>query len=162
MPLDAGTPDVSVVEKLDSAMLERLFGSTIVVNKTSARLCVAGLWLLFDHLEECHSIAQSVEIPDGSYWHAIMHRREGDFFNSKYWYRRVGEHAIFPALLSEAKSISPEKFETEVWDPFLFVDCCEEAVRKNEKIVWLCQKIQQAEWQLLFDYCYKKAINQQF
>jgi hypothetical protein len=30
-----------------------------------------------------------------SFWHAIMHRREGDFWNSKYWYARCRNH---PAL----------------------------------------------------------------
>jgi len=157
MPLDAGTPDPSVAEKLDSVMLERLFGSAVIVNKTAARLCVAGLWLLYDHLEECHAIAQSIETPDGSYWHAIMHRREGDFFNSKYWYRRVRELEIFPSLLHEAKSVMPERFPMQRWDPFLFVDCCEEAVQKNNNFVVSCQKIQQVEWQLLFDQCYQKA-----
>lgn len=68
MPLDASVPDSSVAEQLDSALLERLFGNKIITNKTSARLCAAGLWLLYNHLEECHNIAQSIETPDGSYW----------------------------------------------------------------------------------------------
>jgi hypothetical protein len=158
MPLGAGTPDPSVAEKLDNAMLERIFGSAIIVNKTAARLCVAGLWLLYDHLEECHTIAQSIETPDGSCWHAIMHRREGDFSNSKYWYRRVGEHAIFPDLLADAKKSMPGKFQSDQWDPLLFVDFCEDAVSVNEKLVLPCQNIQQAEWKLLFEHCYSKAI----
>ncbi len=158
MPLGAGTPDRSVAEKLDSAMLERIFGSAIIINKTAARLCIAGLWLLYDHLEECHTIAQSIETPDGSYWHAIMHRREGDFSNSKYWYRRVGEHVIFPQLLADAKKNMPGKFQSGQWDPFLFVDYCEEAVQGNNKQLAACQNIQQVEWKLLFDYCYSKAI----
>src|SRR4051794_32254466 len=49
-----------------------------------AELLVAGLWLWHDWLDESHRISQRVETADGSYWHAIMHRREGDFSNSKY------------------------------------------------------------------------------
>jgi hypothetical protein len=79
MPLDPGVPDKSVVEQLDGALLERLFGKEIISNRTAARLCLAGLWLLYDHLDECHEITQTIETKDGSYWHAIMHRREGDF-----------------------------------------------------------------------------------
>ena len=56
-----------------------------------ALACVkARLWLLADDLGTCHKICQNIATPLGSAWHAIMHRREGDFFNSLYWWRRVG------------------------------------------------------------------------
>ena len=160
MPLDAGTPDPAVAEQLDSALLERLFGKEIIRDRTAARLCLAGLWLLYDHLDECHSIAQSIETPDGSYWHAIMHRREGDFSNSKYWYRRVGDHAIFPDLAANVRSLvaHPDelKLSTNLWDPFAFVDLCEEAIRRRHDA--LCRQIQMIEWKALFDHCYRKAV----
>lgn len=57
-------------------------------------LVKAGLHLLNGDLEGCHEIAQAHETPDGNYWHAILHRREGDLSNSQYWYRRVGEHPV--------------------------------------------------------------------
>ena len=166
-PLDAGTPDSSVIEQLDNAFLERLFGKEIITNKTSARLCVAGLWLLHNHLEECHKIAQSIKTSDGSYWHAIMHRREGDFLNSKYWFRRVSEHEIFPELLKKAKKVvtqgDPESqinvlVTQSQWDPLTFVDLCE-AAKHGKANAEFCQSIQQIEWKLLFDYCYKKTVS---
>ncbi|MBI1803372.1 MAG: hypothetical protein HY033_09000 [Ignavibacteriae bacterium] len=163
MPLVAGTPDPSVSEQLDSAMIERLFGKEVIHDRTAARLCLAGLWLLYDHLDECHSIAQSIETSDGSYWHAIMHRREGDFSNSKYWYHRVGDHPIFPALLEETTrlvggvGVLPLFLETH-WDPFAFVDLVGRTFRGQSNSEKLCRDIQQTEWQLLFDHCYRKAI----
>src|SRR5258706_7751564 len=33
-----------------------------------------------------------------AFWHAIMHRREGDFSNSKYWYAKADEHSILPSI----------------------------------------------------------------
>jgi len=164
MTLDSGKADTSVIEHLDGAFLERLFGKEIIVNKTAARLCVAGLWLLYDHLEECHGIAQSIETPDGSYWHAVMHRREGDFSNSKYWYRRVGEHKIFPELLKQSQPLVVHDKQLQAvngggtWNPFAFVDLCEKASQRGTNIE-TCQELQQLEWKLLFDHCYRKAVS---
>jgi hypothetical protein len=59
-------------------------------------LC-AGLWLYVDALERSHQISQGLEDATGSFWHGIMHRREGDFSNAHYWFRRMGAH---PALRS--------------------------------------------------------------
>jgi hypothetical protein len=165
MPLDAGVPDPAVVDRLDAALLERLFGKEIITSKTSARLCVAGLWLLYDHLEECHSIAQSIETQDGSYWHAIMHRREGDFSNSKYWLRRVGEHEIFLELENQCKQLHTHNnsihdiSKGDRWDPFGFVDLCEKALSRDRRLDEQCRQIQQIEWRLLFDHCYRKAVS---
>ena len=50
-----------------------------------------GLHLLNDDLETSHALAQAHEgEPLGDYWHAIIHRREGDYNNSRYWFGRVG------------------------------------------------------------------------
>src|SRR4029079_11488334 len=64
--------------------------------------CRAGLWLAFDFLDESHAISQDLETAGGSFWHAIMHRREPDASNSKYWWRRVGEHPVFASLTEAA------------------------------------------------------------
>src|SRR5688572_13247850 len=53
---------------------------------------LAGLWLYVDDLDRSHRISQDLDNQTGSMWHAIMHRREGDFANSLYWLRRAGDH----------------------------------------------------------------------
>lgn len=125
---------------------------------------LAGLWLYFSLFDEAHGIAQDIPTPDGSYWHAIVHRQEPDAGNSGYWFRRVGRHAIFPALRDEAQRIlstpgtkAPFALGAQ-WDPFAFIDFCESARRRpgspDEQIA---QRIQLVEWQLLFDYCARPA-----
>ena len=57
-----------------------------------------GLWLLAGDLDQSHSISQAIETAEGSFWHGIMHRREADFGNAKYWFRRVGSHVVFERL----------------------------------------------------------------
>jgi len=60
---------------------------------------LAGLHLRNDSLYNSHSYAQKIEYdPIGAYWHGIMHRMEGDYSNSKYWFRQVGHHPIMDLL----------------------------------------------------------------
>ncbi len=70
---------------------------------------------------------------EAAFWHAIMHRRVGDFSSSKYWWRKVGDHATFPDLHEEAKKLTEKSKASEVtafllkqsrWDPFAFMDLC--------------------------------------
>ena len=119
---------------------------------------LAGLWLYFSCLDESHKIAQDVHTPDGSFWHGIMHRQEPDAGNAGYWFRRVGEHPVFPALQDEAKRLGASWARGSGWDPFAFIDFCEEARRKpGSAEEQLAQQVQRAEWQLLFDHCARAA-----
>jgi hypothetical protein len=127
-----------------------------------ALACVAGLWLYHDFLDESHAVSQELETLDGSYWHALMHRRELDYSNSKYWFQRCQRHPIFDDLRKTAATMAKQagtptgcEFLTRqtAWDPVAFVDLCE--VSRQEG---LCREIARAEWELLFRYCYERAF----
>ena len=137
-------------------------------SRDMALACVSGLWLRHDYLDESHRISQDLENPTGSFWHGIMHRREPDFHNAKYWFRRVGPHPIFDALNRSAQQLAAEaqagpaaQFlqEQSSWDAIKFVDLCELALDEAPLIHTLCMKIQRCEWELLFDYCYAQAVD---
>ena len=115
----------------------------------------AGLLQMADFLDESHTLAQSSGDRDGDYWHAIMHRREPDPSNSKYWFRRVGDHPVFeelgaaaaPILDACGESIGPE------WDPFAFVDLCERArFGADESLRAACRRVQFLEMILLLQH----------
>jgi len=72
--------------------------STPIRKPAFARAMLAGLWLWHDWLDESHTISQALHDQTGSFWHAIMHRREGDFSNSKYWYAKADDHPILPSI----------------------------------------------------------------
>ncbi len=169
--LGAGKPDRAAAQQLRSLSLTEAFAPHAILDQEMAEACLAGLWLMYDDLDRSHTISQSIETPTGCYWHAIMHRREGDFGNSKYWFHRVGAHPIFRPLAesvremalqnaatSEANAETPSLTSDGNWDPFAFVDLVEAAVKGRTAAVKLCQLVQQCECRLLFDFCYRRAI----
>ena len=101
----------------------------------------AALHLWNDSLERCHALAQEIHTPTGSYLHGVMHRRESDYGNAKYWFQRVGRHPVFPLL-------------AEDWDPFHMVDQCEKAARDPELELSL-RPLQAREIALLAEHCLK-------
>ena len=113
------------------------------------------LW--HDHLEPAHEIVQDGEDADSAYLHAILHRREPDFSNAKYWFRRVGPHPCFGPLATEVSALLNTRGEAALaarllpqgrWDPIAFVDACAEATGRsaNELRTKLLGEIQSREF----------------
>ncbi|MEM8864300.1 MAG: hypothetical protein AAGF31_01995, partial [Planctomycetota bacterium] len=146
-PLDGGSPDYARRKQLAEMTVDSAFNHAALQDPIQAEACVAGVWLLHDFLNESHLISQSLDTAEGSFWHGIMHRREGDFSNAKYWFRRVGDHPVLGRLAEEFGE----------WDPFAFVDQCEAAVRGTGDAN-AARAAQQAEWETLFDWCYQQAM----
>lgn len=135
-------------------------------SRTDAVALTAGLLQVHDFLDASHAQSQRIEGEGrnraGDYWHAIMHRREPDYGNSKYWFRRVGRHPVFARLAStaaellqnspadQAKAWSRRVLPGGEWDPLAFVDLCSEAARDEESPLAVCaRRIQWTEMQLL-------------
>jgi hypothetical protein len=135
---------------------------------------LSGLLLWNDCLPDAHTLCQGIETENGSYWHGILHRREPDYSNSKYWFRRVGPHPIFPALREAALESLRDgghgfRWATETaallessgaWDPFAFVDwcqACDEGVLSPPTRA-LLEQIQLREIELLLDHCLRGAL----
>jgi len=131
---------------------------------------LAGLWLWHDGLDECHRIVQNSPEGDAgrtySFWHAIMHRREGDFSNSKYWYARAAGH---PALATIAGSVGPLvnrapadksllRMVASGWNPNAFVDFVESVSADEADARYpIAVQLQQLEWRVLWEHCAREA-----
>jgi hypothetical protein len=150
-PLGPGTPDPPARDALARFNPLTDLGAP-ARDADAARACLAGLWLYFDHLDESHRVSQELETPEGSFWHAVMHRREPDADNSKYWWRRVGPHPVLDALRGRAPALG-YAYTT----PQAFVDVCERVRGKGSADEELARRVQGLEWELLFDWCYRKA-----
>lgn len=106
--------------------------------------CLSGLWLLAGDIDRSHTISQDISNSEGSFLHGIMHRREGDYGNAKYWFRRVGSHPVFDQLAEMSSSYG---------DPVEFVDACSLAARGKGADYDECVHLQWVEWQALMAYC---------
>lgn len=150
-------PLAALNTSLDQAMGESKLPATI-------QHLVRSLILLWhDQLDASHTISQGIENPDGSLVHAIMHRREPDYWNSKYWWRRVGKHPCFPKIAQRVSEILKSKGENDLaaklvprgdWDACAFVDACEaaEGWPTTDARVALLREIQRIESEVALEH----------
>jgi hypothetical protein len=153
--LGPGTPNRSAKAALDSLTPEAVCPN--FRDRSMALACLAGLWLYHDFLDESHRISQDIDTTTGSYWHGIMHRREPDASNAKYWFRNVGRHPVFEELAKEAAVLDYRGAGKE-WDAFAFIDSCEEYRGTGSAEEEVLRRVQLREWELLFDWCYRQAM----
>jgi hypothetical protein len=163
--LGPGRPNLAVCDQLRS--VAQRFAAK-VKDRNFANTCYAGLWLLHDFHDESHAISQDLHTIEGSYWHGILHRREPDCWNAKYWFRRVPTHPIFAELATDSATMTRDAgtptgseylLRQSSWDAAAFVDLCESAANGSDALTMLCRRIQRREWDLLFAYCYQRAFN---
>ncbi len=101
----------------------------------AAPVLQAALWLYADDLDRSHRICQQIDDATGSFWHGIMHRREGDFDNSRYWFNKVGDH---PAISRIG------------YDPGDFISAVE---KRHAETPADLVALQRREWETLFTWC---------
>jgi hypothetical protein len=152
-------PSALAIPELD----KRLSAATQDLRVTPAlkELIRALIYLWHDHLDESHHIAQEIETADGSLLHGIMHRREPDYSNAKYWFRRVGSHPCFLALAHRAGELLEKHAESDLrsrllpnksWDSFAFVDAVEDASKGEFRSKRpLLEQLQKIEFECLLE-----------
>ncbi|MEN0110807.1 MAG: hypothetical protein AAF805_08790 [Planctomycetota bacterium] len=160
MPLGAGEPDETRRPSFEPLTRAAAFIDRPILDHGAADCCLASAWLLHGFLDEAHALCQEVGDASGSYLHGVVHRREGDYGNAQYWFRRAGEHPIDP-LLASAAAGRPETVELALggrWDAVGFVDAVRRATRTGGELADACVAVQRAEWRALFDHSWRRAV----
>jgi hypothetical protein len=113
--------------------------AAIVASQHLTPTLQAAFYLYADDLHRSHQISQGLDTEEGAFWHGIMHRREGDFSNAKYWFRKAGS-------LPERLGLDPTSLTDQV-----------SRAPRSENPADLVQ-LQRAEWMTLFDHCAKEGV----
>jgi hypothetical protein len=154
---------IRAIAELERSLAE--FFSHEQIDQGVQPLLRSAALLWHDHLDASHTISQNIETRDGSWLHGIMHRREPDFGNAKYWFRRVGHHEAFPALAERVAQLL-QRDERELterlsgngeWRPFSFVDECERAEQGNAQSVNTLRQIQAIEFNVLLEHIFAQG-----
>ncbi|MEE9405531.1 MAG: hypothetical protein V3V20_11610 [Algisphaera sp.] len=117
---------------------------------------IAGLWLHVDELARAHDAVEHVNTPTGAFWHAVVHRREGDFSNARYWYVKASGHPAMDRMdLTGGGAGSGTAVAT--YDADAFVGRVEKAYARGENNAPALQSMQHKEWKALFEWCLMTA-----
>lgn len=160
-PTQIWKPELSL--QISDSSDSELFGNEAAesLQREMRLACRAGLLLMNDDLKASHDYSQQIESSTGSFWHAIMHRREGDFSNANYWWRKTGNHPVFPQIYAAAtcsmqgdedentKKILMVLERAGTWQPMEFVAACERIAPRDSP---LCA-VQFAEMCALLNWC---------
>jgi hypothetical protein len=120
----------------------------------------AALWLRLGLIDRAHDIVQDGKRGTAAFLHAIVHRLEGDYWNSKYWIGQVRDSALLESiggdiiqsldapshreLAVKQKLISSNEFQFDA-----FVDACANFTKESSKSETknsVLQRVVQSEW----------------
>ena len=145
---------------IDKSMNQKINQLQLSEFSHKAKACIkAGLLEWNDDIHASHDICQDIYSKTGSYWHGIMHRREPDYGNAKYWYYKFPGYPTFDDLRAFALNLDDagnqeiisfkQSIELE-WQAFDFIDLCSKAERsKDHELIKFCEAIQKEEIILL-------------
>lgn len=134
-------PARALVERLRELAPGAFPGANLGSDSLPWRMVRGGLLYAADAFEEAHAIFQEIDSAEGSYWHGMLHRREGDFGNAEYWVRRAGTVEALEKLRG--------------FDPVAFVRACARADSSahdpEDLLGW-----QRREWEALLGSAWSK------
>jgi hypothetical protein len=149
--------DYEIVRRIQAADDSAIAGNAPLKNAEAFALVRGGLLYAVDAIHEAHAIFQDAKGDLGSYWHGMMHRREGDFDNARYWFRRSGVLPVFSEMHRAASETATVMARQSNWDPYLFTGECEQARFGETEGLAELSKLQKVEFEALFDYCWRNA-----
>ncbi len=142
---------------------DELFQPEPVKDHNCAQAVISGLLIWNDCEDEAHKLAQNTPTAEGSYFHAIIHRREPDIWNSNYWFRKTGEHPVFSLVYDYVTQYEPDNIKKELlttngWNPESFNQLVEKAQNSGNAADSDLVNIQHAELLFLIAHSYRHTI----
>lgn len=156
LPLEPGHP--VAIQSIREASEESLLGGAMPAEPEYPRMIRAGLLYAYDALRESHRILQEIGSAEASYWHGMIHRREGDFENARYWFRRTGVLPAYSEMHMRASAFSPLMARQQNWDPYPLVGECEQARFGGDVNTPELVALQKIEFEVMFAQLWRGAF----
>jgi hypothetical protein len=139
-----GTSDAATIRRLLAVMVR-----DVSEERRDAALALALLW--HDQFDDAHQLCQAHEgHADCDFVHALLHRREGDFANAKYWFAKVGQHSLDLQMVQAAQALGRmDLLDRGRWRPSAMVDACALALRGDQVARSSLMQLQAVEFQAL-------------
>ncbi len=158
--LQTQTPTLFPTQPADATLSAEILEADLFPGKNgpTVEICRAGLLLWNDDLDAAHPLTQSDESQTGSFWHAIIHRREADFSNANYWWNRTGNHPVFDEICDLAlHRVADFPFLDEIratgnWEPRAFTTFCQKA-HESGALKSQLEEVQRLEMRVLLEWC---------
>ena len=157
-PLPKEPTSYELVIRLRDTDDATVFGHASLLPKAPTPLVRAGLFYYHNALDDSHKEAQKLEGDAAAYWHGMIHRREGDFDNARYWMRRAGEQPVFTEMHDRAGDGAPHMTRQPDWDPFLFITLCEQFKYGELDYKKEIGQLQHVEFAVMFDYVWRQCV----
>jgi len=156
-----GRPGTMPEAGLRASLSQIADGAGLTGQRRQAVLALLLLW--HDHLDASHVLSQGMDNPEGSFVHALMHRREPDYGNACYWWRRVGSHVVFDEIGARAAAHLESVDRADLagvlapkgtWDPVAFTAACERVAghASDEAEDKLLRELQRIEFEVLLEH----------
>lgn len=158
--LEIHSPDLVPTRVRDENLSRDILSAELFGAKSGPMVdcCRAGLLLFNDDLGRAHPLVQDLPDQTASFWHAVLHRREGDYANARYWWNRVAAHPAFEpifdlvlhrvpdfALLDELRAAGR-------WLPLEFTAACQKCAQDGKHEAEL-KATQRLEMRGLLEWC---------
>jgi hypothetical protein len=137
-------------------------------GELSAPAWKAALHLWNDSLNAAHPLVEYLESQTGSALHGIIHRREGDYDNARYWFRLTGDHPAFHSLQIRVQAQLRQQrlpngpvgdalaamIGQGSWNPFLFTNVIEiqETRSSDDSARPILEQLQQLELEAMLRF----------
>ena len=165
---------------LDRTTPEALFPGS--GRQDLGQLVLAGLHQKNDDLEAAHALCveagRDSDLPEASYWHGMVHRREGDFEGARRWFRKTTNLEVLPGICGStvvllqrvmqmpeygsarelALRLMQQLHSEGTWDPCHFLGLCEACIGDGTaEERRLLEEVQEIEFRALFDRSFQLA-----
>ncbi|MDX2225574.1 MAG: hypothetical protein SFY92_00525 [Verrucomicrobiae bacterium] len=147
-----------IKSRIDQASDDLMLGGGRIADPAMVHCVRAGLYYLYDDLGPARDVIKMQTDPMSCYWMAMIYRRENEVSLA----RQLLDRIYFNPCANAIHRRVGEKYDLYArqlnWDPYLFLNQCEQLKFGMVELEPELRDIQNIEWTVCFEYCWNQAL----